>query len=78
MEKKANILGKTREGVLSLAAKFADKRLSDLIDNQVQPNPVAASVWNTLLDSHVKENEPKLPQIKRRSNVELSYDEYSQ
>lgn len=78
MEKKANILGKTREGVLSLAAKFADKRMSALIENNAPSDPVAASVWNTLLDSHVKENEPKLPQIKRRSNVELSYGEYSQ
>lgn len=59
MEKKANILGKTRKEILSLTAKFVEKRMSDLIDNQVQPNPVAASVWNTLLDSHAKENEPK-------------------
>ena len=59
MEKKANILGKTRKEILSLTAKFVEKRMSDLIDNQVQPIPVAASVWNVLLDSHAKENEPK-------------------
>lgn len=59
MKETKNILGKTREGVLSLAAKFADKRMSDLVDKQVPSDPVAASVWNTLLDSHAKENEPK-------------------
>lgn len=59
MEKKANILGKTRKEILSLTAKLVEKRMSDLIDNHVQSNPVAASVWNALLDSHAKENEPK-------------------
>lgn len=59
MKETRNILGKTREGVLSLAAKFADKRMSDLVDKQVPSDPVAASVWNALLDSHAKENELK-------------------
>ncbi len=59
MKETRNILGKTREGVLSLAAKFADKRMSALIENNAPSDSVAASVWNTLLDSHAKENEPK-------------------
>ena len=59
MEKKANILGKTREEILSMAAKFADKRMSALIENNAPSNPVAASVWNALLDSNAKENEQK-------------------
>ena len=59
MEQTRNILGKSREEILSMAAKFADKRMSDLVDKQVPSDPVAASVWNTLLDSYAKENEPK-------------------
>ena len=59
MEQTRNILGKSREEILSMAAKFADKRLITLNEKHAPSNPVAASVWNTLLDSYAKENEPK-------------------
>ena len=59
MKEIKKILGKTREEILSLATKFADKSLSTLIEKQVPSDPVAASVWNSLLDNHTKESEPK-------------------
>lgn len=58
MKEKKNILGKSREEILSMAAKFADKRLKTLNEKHAPSDPVAASVWNALLDNYTKEPKP--------------------